>query len=166
MWLPRPIMQRSPMLTTGSVTIVWPGTMPALMPVCGPMSVSLPIRIQRSPKTAPGGNARQLPGPNAPKRDAGRSPGPIAPCLEAQAHAALIRELRHRRRGRASTGDSPGCRGELPSVTPRSYLILGKSSTAKRHRESPGVTVQSHSSRKPSRRSACHTPIECSRVDR
>jgi hypothetical protein len=31
MWLPRPIMQRSPMLTTGSVTMVWPGTMPALI---------------------------------------------------------------------------------------------------------------------------------------
>jgi hypothetical protein len=31
MWLPRPIMQRSPMVTTGSVTINWPGTMPAEM---------------------------------------------------------------------------------------------------------------------------------------
>jgi len=29
MWLPRPIIVRSPMLTTGSVTIFWPGTMPA-----------------------------------------------------------------------------------------------------------------------------------------
>jgi hypothetical protein len=31
MWLPRPIMQRSPIRTTGSVTIFWPGTMPAEM---------------------------------------------------------------------------------------------------------------------------------------
>jgi len=117
MWLPLPIMQRSPMLTTGSVTMVWPGTMPALMLVCGPMSVSRPIRIQRSPKMAPGGNAMQLPDPNAPKRWAGRSPGPIAPCLVVQSQAALISELSQRCRGRDSAGDRPGCRGGVPVPT-------------------------------------------------
>ena len=71
MWLPRPIMHRSPMRTTGSVTMVWPGTMPAEMLVCGPISVSRPIRIQRSPKMAPGGNARQL--PIRTRRNAGRA---------------------------------------------------------------------------------------------
>ena len=37
--LPRPIRQRSPMRTTGSVTHCWPGTMPADSDTCGPIIV-------------------------------------------------------------------------------------------------------------------------------
>ncbi len=72
-------MQRSPIRTTGSVIMRWPGTMPAEMLTCGPINVSLPIRIHCSPKMAPGGNTRQLPLPNAPNRSAITSPGPTAP---------------------------------------------------------------------------------------
>ena len=59
-------MHRSPMLTTGSVTMVWPGTIPAEMLTWGPTRVSRPMWIHRWPKTAPVGKARQLPGPKAP----------------------------------------------------------------------------------------------------
>jgi hypothetical protein len=79
MWLPRPIMHRLPIRTTGSVTICWPGTIPAEMLTCGPTSVSSPMWIHRSPNTAPVGKARQLPRPNAPNREARASPGPTAP---------------------------------------------------------------------------------------
>jgi hypothetical protein len=79
MWLPRPIMHRLPMLTTGSVTICWPGTIPAEMLTYGPHRVSSPRWIHRSPKMAPGGKDRQLPRPNDPKRAARVSSGPIAP---------------------------------------------------------------------------------------
>lgn len=146
MWLPRPIMHRSPMRTTGSETILWPGTIPAEMLTWGPTSVSRPTSIQRSPKMAPGGKARQLPDPKAPNRAAGTSPGPMAPCRATQCHPALIHQLIQRwpRAGGARSGE--GCRtsgGEaglplraigrvlpdepsgpgLPAVTARRYLI-------------------------------------------
>ncbi len=41
--LPRPIRQRSPMRTTGSVTHSWPGTIPADSVTCGPMTVPVPM---------------------------------------------------------------------------------------------------------------------------
>ncbi len=84
MWLPRPIMHRSPMRTTGSVTMVWPGTIPAEMLTWGPTRVSWPTWIHRSPKTAPVGKARQLPGRTprtggpAGRRDRWRRAGPAS----------------------------------------------------------------------------------------
>ncbi len=97
MWLPRPIMQRSPMRTTGSVTIVCPGTIPAEMLTWGPTRVSWPRWIHRSPKTAPVGKARQLPEPKAPNRWASRSSGPVAPWRAIQFQQAWMAAWVHRR---------------------------------------------------------------------
>ena len=81
-------MQRSPMRTTGSVTMLWPGTMPAEMLTWGPTSVSFPMEIHLSPNSAPGGKARQLPGPKWPKRRAPLSSGPMAPYRATQSRPA------------------------------------------------------------------------------
>ena len=43
--LPRPIRQRSPIATTGSVTHSCPGTMPADSETWGPIDVPLPMRM-------------------------------------------------------------------------------------------------------------------------
>src|SRR5665213_2149567 len=115
MWLPRPIMQRSPMLTTGSLTIFCPGTMPAERLTDGPISVSLPMWIQRCPKTAPSGKARQLPAPKDPNRRARPSPGPTAPLRATHSQVAwmAVPRIRRLRLGRELfAGEaSPGCVG-------------------------------------------------------
>src|SRR5665213_1957347 len=115
MWLPRPIMHRSPMRTTGSVTMIWPGTIPAEMLTWGPTTVSCPTWIHRSPKTAPVGKARQLPWPNAPNRVASRSSGPVAPCRASQFQPAWMAALVHRRwRGVGPRHPSLSARGPTP----------------------------------------------------
>ena len=75
---------RSPIDTTGSLTICWPGAMPADSDTYGPIMVWLPIRIQRSLKMAPGGKAIRLPSPKAPKRRARGWFGPMAPRSQTQ----------------------------------------------------------------------------------
>lgn len=86
--LPRPIRQRSPIDTTGSVTQVWPGTMPAESATCGPIIVPAPIRMYRSFMIVVGGKQITLPSPNAPKRLPRRVAGPIA------AHATAVSRAR------------------------------------------------------------------------
>jgi len=55
MWLPRPITQRSPMRTTGSVGKDWPGAIPAVTDAPGPTTVPSPIWMYCSLKIAPWG---------------------------------------------------------------------------------------------------------------
>ncbi len=42
-WLPRPITQRRPMVTTGLVSISWSALTPAVRATLGPMSAPSPI---------------------------------------------------------------------------------------------------------------------------
>jgi len=70
------------------VTICCPGTIPAEMLTWGPTRVSAPMAIHCSPKIAPGGKARQLPGPKLPNRLAAVSLGPVAPCSANQLQPA------------------------------------------------------------------------------
>ena len=48
MWLPRPMMQRDPIDTTGLVGISCPGAIPAVIAVFGPTNVPSPIERYRS----------------------------------------------------------------------------------------------------------------------
>jgi para-nitrobenzyl esterase len=75
------------MLTTGSVTHSWPGTMPADNDTCGPIMVPAPIRMKRSFTRATVGKQITLPVPNAPKRRPRRLSGPMAPSSTAASHA-------------------------------------------------------------------------------
>ena len=86
MWLPRPMTQRSPIRTTGSDAITWPGAIPAVRQACGPTIVPSPIRMYRSLYVAPCGNVSTLPRPNAPNRRPSGSSGPIAPTWPAHVH--------------------------------------------------------------------------------
>lgn len=85
-WLPRPIEQRAPIRTTGPSPMSWPGAMPAERLTCGPINVPSPMLIQRSPNTAPGGKAIQLPAPKAANFPARALPGVTAPVRESHAH--------------------------------------------------------------------------------
>ncbi len=66
--LPRPMRQRSPIRTTGSLTITWPGTIPADSDTFGPIIVPAPMWMERSLTSAVAGKQMTLPAPKAPKR--------------------------------------------------------------------------------------------------
>jgi hypothetical protein len=87
MLLPRPIRQRSPMVTNPSGRSTWPGPHPADSATYGAITVPIPMRMAYSLTMVSAGKQMTDPSPKPPNDRARREVGPMAPTSCARSHA-------------------------------------------------------------------------------